>query len=87
MGAPYNNMYGEKVIVGQAAYLAEPVYGVNAYANNTGMGANYYSGNNANLLLVEEDILITRQRRRNAGIGVVLALFLGVTFFLIFWYV
>lgn len=51
------------------------------------MGPMYYSGNNSNLLFVEEDVLITRRRRRNAGVGVSLAILLGVTFFLIFWFI
>ena len=34
--------------VGQAAMTAAPVYGVNAYANNSGVG---YYGNSAPLLI------------------------------------
>ena len=41
-------MYGEQVYVGQAAMTAAPVYGVNAYANNSGVG---YYGNSAPLLI------------------------------------
>ena len=46
-------IYGEQVYVGQAAMTAAPVYGVNPYSNNSGMGGTYYSNNNTALLIEE----------------------------------